>query len=188
MKRLMVRLSSAGVSLIELLISVCIVTVVVTTAAPNLTLFIQRQRTIAELNELSYAIRMARHLAIDTQRQISLCPAADFVHCDHSNWSVAKIIFHDRNNNRQRDANEELLYGSMPARTGIDISGPKRIVAFYGDGASSTPATFRLCPSKSQAKLERAIVISLQGRVRLSRDYNHDEVHELRPGIGIGCV
>ena len=177
-----------GLSLVELLIGLAILVIIITSAAPNIALFIKRQHTIAELNELSYAIRMARHLAVDTQIPVSLCPAQDFAQCDISDWSRAKIIFHDRNQNQRRDNDEALLYGSMPVRRGLHLSGPKRTVIFRGNGSTTTPATFRLCPNQAIAELERALVISLQGRVRLSKDFNRDDIHELRPGVSIGCT
>lgn len=166
-----------GVTLLETMIVLAIVSIVVTVVAPNVSSILAKHRMIAELNNLSSAIRYTRFNAIDTQVSTLLCPSADFATCNFTNWNLPKIVFADANHNNLRDTDERLLHATEQAQTGIYLTGPKKNIRFYGDGVLGSPSTILFCPDKTEPKLNRALVVSLQGRVRTSKDSDNDEIH-----------
>ena len=179
--------SDRGVTLLETMIVLAIVGVVLTSVAPNVSTILAKHRMIAELNNLSSAIQYTRFNAIDTQVSTLLCPSADFQKCNYSNWNLPKIIFADDNHNNLRDKDEPLIHATEHVYKGISLIGPKKNIRFYGDGVLGSPATILLCPQLPNPVLNRALIVSLQGRVRLSKDYNNDEIHETRAGKPVDC-
>ncbi|WP_100642719.1 GspH/FimT family pseudopilin [Alteromonas facilis] len=178
---------SQGVTLVELLVSMSIVAIILTIALPNMTILINKTRVISELNSLSATIRMARASAIDDQTTITLCPTLNTRKCDFTNWQQSKMVFADSNQNKQRDNNEPLLFATSVVSDSINMHGPNRQVAFHASGQLGTPTTIKLCPKSKNPRLKRALVISLQGRVRLSKDLNDDDIHELGKNKPIHC-
>lgn len=178
----------SGVTLFELMIVLAIVSVLVTIVAPNVSSIVAKHRMIAELNDLSGAIRFARFNAVDQQLSTALCPSHNFSNCDFNNWNLPKIVFTDLNHNNLRDADEALLHSTSMVHNTIKMKGPKKSIRFYGDGVVSSPATVTFCPKQKRPKLNRALVVSLQGRIRTSKDTNNDEIHEVRKGKPVECL
>ena len=176
-----------GVTLLELMIVLSIVSISLSVVAPNVSELLSKHRIIAELNDLSAAIRFSRFEAIDRQDNTLMCPSADYRDCNANDWNLPKIIFVDENHNNRRDNDEALLHVVAKPHKGTWVKGPKRAIRFYGDGVIGSPATLLICPLKPNDKLNRALIVSLQGRVRASKDTNNDEVHELRNGVRVKC-
>lgn len=176
----------AGVTIIELMIGVAILSIILTLAVPSAQTFIIQNRIIAEINEFSGLVQYARYHAIDEQVDTIICPTNDFSECS-TNWDLPKMVFADFNGDGSRGNGEEILVGSSALSDQNDMSGPNVTVRFQGNGAVSSPATFLLCHKDDDAKFARALTLSLQGRVKMSRDTNNDGVHEDNDGNTLSC-
>lgn len=177
-----------GVTLLEMMIVLALVAILVGMAAPNAMGIVDKHRITAQLNYMSSVLQYTRHHAIDKHLVATLCPSSDLQTCDTSNWNLPKILFADTNHNDMRDGNETLIHATPKMPKGVFMRGPKNLIRFYEDGTIGTPATLFICPENAQQKLNRALFVSLQGRVRPSQDTNHDEVHEKGNGQALICT
>lgn len=175
-----------GVTLTEMMITVAIVAIVLTTVAPGVNSIFIQNRIIAEINELSGVIQFARHTAIDQQTDTIVCPTQNFSTCT-TNWNHAKMVFPDLDSDGSRGANEELLVATSII-AGVNImSGPAGSIMFIPSGGAMINATILHCHKTRDAKQARALMITLQGRVRMSTDANNDGIHEDIGGTALSC-
>jgi type IV fimbrial biogenesis protein FimT len=175
-----------GVTLLEMMIALAILAIVLTVVAPNIREFLIKNRITGELNEISGIVQYARHVAIDQQSPVILCPANDYKECGND-WDDPKIVFIDENGDGDRDDDEDLLVASSPTSDTTYMDGPNNQVEFQETGASNRSFNIILCPSSKDVKYARAINISLQGRVRVSKDSDNDGVHEDTSGDALTC-
>lgn len=177
----------AGVTLLEMMIAIAIVAIVSTIVVPSAQNILIQNRIVAEINELSGIIQFARNNAIDEQADTVLCPSVDFNICTN-NWDDAKMVFADLDGNGERGADEELLVGTSKISDANNVKGPANPITFRASGAVTTPATLLLCYKNDDPHFARALTVSLQGRVRMSRDSNKDGVYESNDNTPLSCI
>lgn len=175
-----------GVTIFELMITLAIVAIVLTTVAPGIQSILIQNRIIAEINELSGVLQYARHNAIDQQANTVLCPTDDFTTCSND-WDDAKMVFMDLDGNVERGANEDILVASSVISDVNDMSGPNGAVVFFPSGAVSQAATLMLCHRDENDEYARALLVSLQGRVKTSSDDDNNGIHEDATGTQLDC-
>lgn len=176
-----------GLTLLEMMIVLALLGIVLGLAVPSATHIVEKHRMAAQLNYMSSVIQYTRFQAIDKHIVATLCPSPDLHTCDVNNWNQPKILFADVNHNDVRDANEPLLHATPRMPNGVFMFGPRNIVRFYEDGTIGTPASILLCPKRPKQSLNRALFVSLQGRVRPSTDSNDDDIHERGNGKALVC-
>ena len=175
-----------GFTLLELMITVAIVGILLTTVVPNARGILIRNRIVAEVNYISSLVQFTRHTAIDEQAITVMCPSSDFSNCAND-WTLPKIVFVDEDNNGIRGEEEELLVGSEASHQTHVVRGPNNPIRFSGNGSVATPATLLFCHNELEAEFARAIILSLQGRVKLSSDSNNDGIFEDNSGTPLNC-
>ena len=176
----------AGVTLLELMITLAILGIVLVIVVPSGQSFLIQNRIVAEINELSGVIQYARSHAIDEQVNTIVCPAGDFETCGN-NWDLPKIVFADLDGDGDRGANEELLVATSNLHETNYLTGPADSITFQANGSVSSPATLLLCHQDKDDEYARALTVSLQGRVKISRDTNGDGIHEENDGTPLDC-
>lgn len=178
--------SQKGVTLLEMMITVAIVAIVLTSVAPSIQGILVQNRIIGEINELSGIIQFARHSAIDEQTDTVVCPTEDFTNCSN-NWDNAKMVFMDLDANGVRGVNEDILVATSVISDVNDMTGPAGGLTFLPSGAANANATILLCHQNNNSEYARALTISLQGRVKMSADNNNDGIHEDANGTALDC-
>lgn len=173
-------------TLIELLISVSIVGVLATSVAPGMQDMLIKNSITAQMNELSGVAQYARSHAIDQQIDTILCPSSDFATCSN-NWQQGKIVFVDSNADGIRNDNEELLVAKNAVSEPAVVTGPVNALLFLANGATSTPATIVFCSAAGDSTQARALLISLQGRVKTSVDSDNNGIDEGTNGTPLSC-
>ena len=179
-----------GITLIELMTAVSIVSITAAITLPNLNDFVIRMEVDAELSELHRLLLTARNSAINSERNITLCPLNNDNKCQRD-WRLRLVVFDDRNNNQVLDNNERLIASKAetPARrqlyyhklsSRIVYAATGRITNFAGNG------TFRYCPNNHHDKA-RAIRVATSGRLYLSTDLDADGKDETRDNQEIAC-
>lgn len=175
-----------GVSLVELMVGLAIIGIILSVGVPSAQSIIIQNRIVSEINEVSGVIQFARNNAIDEQLDTIVCPTQDFSNCT-TNWSQAKMVFGDEDGDGARGVNEELLVATSIISSANYMEGPATTIRFQGNGAVTTMATLLLCHKDKEAKYARALTVSLQGRVKISRDDDKNNIHEDNSGQNLSC-
>ena len=176
-----------GTTLIELMVIIGILAILGTLGVPSFLSIITKARITSETNQLNSLIRFTRFTAIDQQQTTVLCPADNYSQCSED-WNAPKIVFIDSNYNNEREPIEPLLM-SMPTSTANNqIDSRNKAIKFYESGVTASPASLRICPVSKEANYARLLTVSLQGKIKLSRDKNNDGIHENSVGTPLTCL
>lgn len=175
-----------GLTLMELMITLAIISILITVVAPSVAELLTRNRITAQVNEISGVIQLGRHTAIDEQSVTIVCPTANFSDCSND-WGLAKMVFVDLDLSGTRADDEEILAGTSVSPAGLNLSGPAAPILFNPDGTASAPSTVLICDKDNTDKFARALLITLQGRVKISQDSDNDDIHEDAEGTALSC-
>lgn len=175
-----------GVTLLEMMIALAVSAIVLTLVAPNVQSILVKNKITAEINEMSGVLQFARFTAVDERSTTIVCPSSDFSSCGN-NWDDPKIVFIDANANDARDADEPLLLSSQTIANTNNMTSSANLIRFLDIGGTDTPAIIKLCPNSNDAKYSRALIVTLQGRTRISIDADRDGTHEDGNGDNLSC-
>lgn len=139
-----------GFTLIELIITMAVLAVVVSIAAPNFQSLMANQRVKAAADELLMSIMYARAEAIKTRSAIAVVRVGD-------NWGNGWSVRQGDVVLRQDDKSGLLVSG---------FSGDK--LTFSRNGRLSAEATFSVCDEAGKAE-GRNINVSLSGQARVTK-------------------
>jgi type IV fimbrial biogenesis protein FimT len=176
-----------GLTLPELLITVGVVAIILTTAVPSVTNTIKNNRLATQVNDLMTDIHFARSEAAKRDVRVILCrsknPNAATPQCNTDapteyNWSWGYLIFADDGNgaNSVYDAGSDiLLRRGQPATSGITLrTSPawNRNLEFNPNGSThenGATAIMSICDDRHEGH-GRQIVVSPSGSPNLYRD------------------
>lgn len=165
-----------GATLAELLVVIAITAVLATVAIPGFTAQLFASRLSGATNELVAAFNLARSEAIKRKSRAVVCTSSDGHLCTDGGWQQGWIVFHDINNNAERDAGEDVMNVRSALPKGISIEGNtwvSRYVSYAPTGGTLLisgawqAGTFTLCGEGGSSAAAREIVIASTGRVRV---------------------
>ena len=186
------KLKNVGLTLIELIISIAIMSILAAITIPNFNAFLVQLRVDNEISQLHRMLLNARNGAINYQMPVTVCPL-DLQNRCSSQWGNEIAVFIDLNsNNIYEPNNNDVLLRTKSAITTSDKLqyGLRRNRIIYAPtGRTSgwgSNGTFKYCP-KDYPDKSRAISVATSGRVYTSTDIDNDNIDELRSGIEILC-
>ncbi len=184
---------NAGISLLDLLVSLVIVSVLAGIAIPEFQHLAASQRSSAAINRFAGAIALARSAAITYRENVIFCPAEPHTErCGRRNsWHEGALVFADRNGNRRRDAAEP-LYARLPSLDHGSVRWRsfrnRSFLQFRGTGLTRWQnGNFLYCPRDNDARHARMLIVNHAGRVRSAPDINGDGVREDAAGRALHC-
>ncbi|MDE2565153.1 MAG: GspH/FimT family pseudopilin [Burkholderiales bacterium] len=164
------RAALAGLTLIELMVTIAVAAILMATAVPSFQAMIQRNRVVTEANSLVSDLQYARSEALKQGLPVSLCVSADGSTCLGANtWHSGWIVFVDT------AASGTIAAGVTPLRKRAGFVGGDTFVADSGatsltysrDGfAINMPAggtTLVLHTSPVNAGATRCVALGLTG-------------------------
>jgi len=175
-----------GVTLLELLIGLAIVSILLTAVAPNVQSILISNRIAADINGLSSLMRFAKHTAVNEQTTVIICATSNYTACS-GDWDDAKMVFIDSNSNGQRDASETLLASGDASAKNTTLSGIDAPFSFAPDGSAEQAVTLTVCPESGGNTYARALLITLFGRISVSVDDDGDGIAEDSTGTALSC-
>lgn len=180
------RQAQFGLTLLEMMMTLSILAITFSLVMPSAQSLLTRNRITAELNQTSTLLQSARQQAFANMQTVVVCPSSNFSTCQ-SDWSQPKIVFVDSNNNAVADNNETIIKSMPQSTSGNLVSSQVSAIKFYGHLNSASPATLLFCDRSLANNKARALFVSLQGRVTISRDTNSDGVYEKNNGDALSC-
>ena len=162
--------SSKGFSLIETMISLCILVILSGTAVPSLSDFINKLRLSSHSAQLSETLMHARNHAINSVSTVQVCQLSNEteIACSdnrdfRATWSSGWLSFVDLNGNNDYDINDLLLRVNKNDTSVKVVFNQRGRLRFFANG-SARSAGFYLCDQN--AKHHRHIRLLHTGRVR----------------------
>ena len=161
--------STFGVTVIELLITLTIVSILCATL-PIATSMIAQHRLNNSQSDLRLLIAKARNEALTLSTRVTVCALSDDNHCN-AKWTGGISAFTDTNGNRTLDPEDNLLnLIDMPSKVITAWQGmkPNNSIHFSSTGGTFVSnGTFTLChPGLDES---RQLIINRQGRTRSAR-------------------
>jgi type IV fimbrial biogenesis protein FimT len=182
-----------GFTLIELMITLFIVSILLTVGVPSLKSFMKSNRLIASSNDLVSALHVARSEAIKLNKRVTVCSSSDGKNCANSKkWQQGWIVFVDANDDRTSTGNickalgdinsdcilrvHDAIDDSEFSITGVHDTSGQAITWFTftsrglpKNGGTLQSGIFSVCSfDGATVSKSRAVVVSLPGRVHIS--------------------
>lgn len=175
------RATQAGFTLAESLSVLMITSIVLVAGIPAFQSGIGSMRSRHVIQDAFHTIQHARDLAIQHKSgTITLCGSMDGMHC-HAHWGYGWILFADDNDNHRLDADEVLYRRHDKVLAGELVwrgSGGRPYVRFDPAGYAMEFGALTWCPDSGETRHARQVTLNRPGRARLSRDRDHDGIHE----------
>jgi type IV fimbrial biogenesis protein FimT len=166
---------NSGFTLLELLITVALISILAAFAIPSMRTFSQNDRLTTNINTMIGHLAYARSEAVKRHAQVSICISNDTVGCTGGNWEDGWIVYVDADANGTFDAatlNEDILRVNQ-ALDGNNTLAPTAQyttqVTYDNRGFVTSTGGFLLCDDRTGA-FGKTITISNTGRVRFQDD------------------
>ena len=161
---------NGGFTLIQSTVTLCVVSIVLSTAVPSLGDVIAANRLTTELNLLTSFFYTARSEAVMRGRRATVCPTTQGDKCLGSrDWALGYMVFIDEDADRRRDPTEPLVRLHAVATDAVRINaGRRKTVSYLPDGsAPGSNLTITFCDNSGRVP-PKALVVSMSGRSRVT--------------------
>jgi len=188
-----------GFTLIELLISIAILSIITMIAMPSMSRFIVEMRVDNEISELHRLILTARNTAINTGKNVTVCPLSGTtcgtdwegeisVFTNDGDTLADNVIYSNDGDDTNGLDDEKLIKVKAAATSGDTLEYSQDILIYAPTGrlTNGTNGAFSYCPS-SDTSLSRSVELSLAGRTYISQDTDSDGVDENRSDVEVTC-
>ncbi len=164
--------SAAAFSLIELLVYLCIVSILLLFAFPQLHYLVQKSNLDRRTSELLLSIKSAKVASIDSHRSVMICRKGIELACQSGagrgkhDWSNGWLVFTDTNGDKIYQQSEQLIKATRFNREGCTITWNRGYyVSFHKFGVlkGARAGSFVITCGQLTTKL----VINWLGRVRV---------------------
>jgi type IV fimbrial biogenesis protein FimT len=165
----------SGLTLIELLITVTLITILSISSVPAFTNLVMEMRMTSQVNGFVHAFHLAKQASQQLFSEIVLCKSPDGVQCDAGNtWADGWIAFVnvDKGHPPRVDQGERILAVGDSFKTGT-ITGNRQHFVFRPFALRSTNGTLTFCDRRGPDQA-RAVVVSYTGRPRVVRGIADD--------------
>ena len=178
---------NSGLTLIELLITVAIVGVLIASATPSMTEFIQNNRAVTQVNELHTSLSLARNEAIKRNSNITVCRSSNGTTCSGA-WQNGWIVFVDNNFDGSVDDGDQVLsvHGNLTGNNTLAFSQTRVIYANSGLAIADSNGTFILCDARGTEK-SIGVVVGPSGRPRIATSSDVSGFLENEDNAGMAC-
>ncbi len=196
----MTDLKQEGFSLIELMVTLVVVAVALSLAAPSFREFVLNNRMTTEINNLAAALNLARSEAIKRSMPVSVCKISRISgsqdgtskDCSTSplvNWEDGWMVFVNTDNDSPAkvDSGEIRLKTFNALRSGMTLrasSSLSNYITYLPSGISNASGMFVLC-HENKVSRSKAIIVSPTGQVIVAPDNNNNDIPDQNDGTDI---
>jgi type IV fimbrial biogenesis protein FimT len=168
-----------GFTLVELLITIVVVSVLLATAVPSIMQMVKNNRVTTQANKLVTAIQLARNEAVKRGTRSTICAAnADLTNCSgNTDWSNGWIVFSNLENDLTADTGtdacletEDCMISASDGVSNSTLTGDDSAIHFLPTGLTDNgPVTFILRIDDCEFEQERNIIATLQGHTTIAQ-------------------
>lgn len=173
----------AGVTLIELVMTLAISAILLTIAVPSFQSIVAMNRVSGITNELTASLQLARSEAIKRGRSVSVCKSSDLdaaitatapacATATTTTWPDGWLVFVDVNGDGIRNGDDDTLIkvgrllGNQPIATGADFA---KFIGFNNNGTlnatgNEAARSLTVCIAPEQ----RQIIVDRVGQIRIN--------------------
>jgi type IV fimbrial biogenesis protein FimT len=159
-----------GFTIVELMVTLALVAITTSLAAPPLYNLTLDNRRADNVNELVSQLQYARSEAITRTADVVVCPSTTGKDCEKTTWQSGWLIFADPNGNAALDAGEPVLkVGDAIAGATFETAEFASFLRFRSNGrvmvknAAESSGEFTVCDDRG-AEYARVVQIDLAGR------------------------
>ena len=136
-----------GATVLELMVTLAIAAILVTTGVPSFQNYLLRQHVRAAVNQLHHDLMLARSEAVYRNAVVIACPGAPESGCASGpDWSSGWIVFEDGDGDRALSVGEAVIQRLRHvARLGFDVVGTRVEVAVGTRNPVDMPRGQRIC-------------------------------------------
>lgn len=173
--------SARGLSLIELLITLGILSMLLGLSLPGFAELQERKRAELAMARLQGLVEFTRLTAVTSGREATLCPSSDGSLCAGS-WRQGALVFSNPSRSRQPDSDgplRVLRFARLPGELHWRSFGNRQSLTYTPLGFTRNQnGSFTYCPDDGNLRNARVLVINRAGRVRRARDSDGDGIVE----------
>lgn len=162
----------SGFTLLELLITVAMISIIMAFGIPAMQEFTQNDRLTTNINTLIGHLALARSEAVKRSQPVSICASNNTVSCA-GNWEDGWLIYVDANSNNALDGGEEILRVQQALDGGNTLTpttiGTQITYDYRGFVNAASVGSLQLCDARSGPH-GKTVRITTTGRVRLETD------------------
>ena len=168
-----------GFTLVELLITIVVVSLLLATAVPSVMQMVKNNRVTTQANKLVTAIQLARNEAVMRGVRSTICAANTTLNdCSgNTDWSKGWIVFSNLENDLTADTGtdacletEDCLVRASEGITNSTLTGDDSAIQFLPTGLTDNgPVTFILKTDDCEFEQERNIIVTLQGHTTIAQ-------------------
>ncbi len=155
---------SNGFTLIELMITMSIIVILTTVAAPNLYQFMSSNRLSGITTEFMGTLGHARSEAIKTSLPTIVCASSDLTNCSGT-WSNGWISFIDNDRSSSRSSGDTYLRRNTALPGNYTANGTSNTIIFERDGRADADATIVFCRNSDEATAQAIIITPTRPRI-----------------------
>lgn len=134
----------AGVTIVELMITLVVLSVLLSVAVPAFNNTIKENRLVSAQSRLISFFTFARSVALTRAADVAICPSEDAETCDND-WSEGWIVFIDADLDGDRGPSEELLRVQQDdTELTITEAGALGVIRFSTVGIPNATASFTI--------------------------------------------
>ena len=166
---------SAGLTLLEMLVTLGILGIMAAVAVPSLMDTVNRMAVTSAARTISSTLSLARSEAVKRGQDVSICPSGDGEDCAAGDWAAGWIVFVDANGDADGDegsvdAGDTVIRVFDPLADMAMEAAPATDLLAYdnkGYGLLDAMTTFTICPNDGNEANAKEVEISLSGRARI---------------------